>query len=45
KGDVYVVAQEIEDDQILIIQPGGAHSAWISKNDTDFDFTRFTGYK
>lgn len=41
----YTVAEEIEEDKILIPQAGGAHSVWISKEDTDFDFSGFTGYQ
>ncbi len=41
----YTVAEEIEEDKILIPQAGGAHSVWISKEDTDFDFSGFTGYE
>ena len=43
-GDGYTIALEIEDDQILIPQAGGAHSVWISKDDVDYDFSGFTGY-
>lgn len=41
----YTVAEEIEEDQILIPQAGGAHSVWISKEFVDFDFSGFTGYE